>query len=67
MASREQMQYAELDAWLNEHRVTEVECVVPDMTGVARGKITPREKFQEERGMRLPEVVLGMTVTGQSR
>ena len=66
MATREQMQYAELDAWLNEHRVTEVECIVPDMTGVARGKITPREKFQEERGMRLPEAVLGMTVTGQA-
>ncbi len=66
MASRDHMQYAELDAWLNDHNVTEVECVVPDMTGIARGKITPREKFQEERGMRLPEVVLGMTVTGQT-
>jgi glutamine synthetase len=38
---------------------------VPDLTGVARGKILPREKFKEDRGMRLPEVVVAMTVTGE--
>ncbi|MEW6024687.1 MAG: glutamine synthetase family protein [Pseudomonadota bacterium] len=43
-----------------------MECLVPDLTGVARGKILPRVKFTEERGMRLPEAVLGMTVTGNS-
>jgi len=64
MSKREQMQYAEMDNWLNERHVTEVECLVPDLTGIARGKIVPREKFVEDRGMRLPEVVLGMTVTG---
>jgi hypothetical protein len=26
----------------------------PDLTGVARGKILPRQKFTEDRGMRLP-------------
>lgn len=64
MSKREQMQYAEMDNWLNERHVTEIECLVPDLTGMARGKIVPREKFVEERGMRLPEAVLGMTVTG---
>jgi hypothetical protein len=44
--------------------VTEIECLVPDLTGVARGKILPRGKFTQERGMRIPEAVLGMTVTG---
>jgi glutamine synthetase len=53
-----------MDEWLNAKRVTEIECLVPDLTGVARGKILPRVKFTEERGMRIPEVVLGMTVTG---
>ncbi|UUZ49411.1 glutamine synthetase [Massilia sp. B-10] len=53
-----------MDAWLNARRVTEIECLVPDLTGVARGKILPRAKFAEERGMRIPEAVLGMTVTG---
>src|SRR5215217_8771836 len=65
MQDRRQFQFAELDRWLNEHRVTEVECLVPDLTGVARGKILPREKFTEDRGMRLPEVVVAMSVTGE--
>ncbi len=57
--------FSELEAWLDEHRVTEVECLVPDLTGVARGKILPREKFTEDRGMRLPEAVVAMSVTGE--
>lgn len=66
MGIRETFSFAELEGWLNERRVTEIECLVPDLTGVARGKILPREKFSEDRGMRLPEVVLGMTVTGNA-
>ena len=57
--------FNELEAWLNERGVTEVECLVPDLTGVARGKILPREKFTEDRGMRLPELVVTMGVTGE--
>jgi glutamine synthetase len=60
-----QRSFAELEQWLNERRVTEIECLVPDLTGVARGKILPREKFTEDRGMRLPEVVVAMGVTGE--
>ena len=65
MSLRENFSYADMEHWLNEKRVTEIECLVPDLTGVARGKILPREKFTEERGMRLPEAVLAMTVTGE--
>jgi glutamine synthetase len=64
MAIRENFSYTDMDLWLNEKRVTEIECLVPDLTGVARGKILPRAKFTQERGMRIPEAVLGMTVTG---
>jgi glutamine synthetase len=56
--------YNDMDAWLNDKRISEIECLVPDLTGVARGKILPRTKFAIDRGMRMPEVVLGMTVTG---
>ena len=56
--------FADLEHWFNERRITEVECLVPDLTGVARGKILPREKFYEDRGMRLPEEVVVMSVTG---
>ncbi len=34
-----------LKRWLREHRITEVECLVPDITGNARGKIIPATKF----------------------
>ena len=64
-AERDILSFNELDNWLNARSVTEVECLVPDLTGIPRGKILPRAKFREERGMRLPEVVLGMTVTGE--
>lgn len=57
--------FHDLERWLNDRRVTEVECLVPDLTGVARGKILPRERFTEDRGMRLPEVVVAMGVTGE--
>ncbi|WP_418314730.1 glutamine synthetase family protein [Piscinibacter sakaiensis] len=65
MVSRDNFTFSELEQWLDEHGVTEVECLVPDLTGVARGKIMPRGKFTEDRGMRLPEAVVAMGVTGE--
>ncbi|MFT5704738.1 MAG: glutamine synthetase [Shewanella sp.] len=53
-----------LTAYLKEHKITEVECVICDMTGIARGKIAPVGKFIDEKGMRMPESVLLQTVTG---
>ena len=64
-AAAPERSFAELERWLDERRVTEIECLVPDLTGVARGKILPREKFTEDRGMRLPEAVVAMGVTGE--
>ena len=57
--------FSDLEQWLNDRRVTEIECLVPDLTGVARGKILPREKFTEDRGMRLPEAIVAIGVTGE--
>ena len=65
MDMKQPQTFAELETWLNHRHVTEIECLVPDLTGVARGKILPREKFTEDRGMRLPEVVVAGSVTGQ--
>lgn len=53
-----------LAEWLKSYGITEVECVVSDLTGIARGKILPTNKFLNEHGMRLPESVLLQTVTG---
>lgn len=66
MSEQKILNDGDMHSWLAEKRVTEMECLVPDLTGVARGKILPREKFTAERAMRLPEAVLGMTVTGES-
>ena len=54
----------QLTSWLKEHKITEVECMISDLTGIARGKISPTNKFIAEKGMRLPESVLLQTVTG---
>ncbi|MBI2380065.1 MAG: glutamine synthetase [Gammaproteobacteria bacterium] len=53
-----------LTQWLKSHNITEVECLVPDLTGVARGKIMPADKFTKDEGMRLPESIFIQTVTG---
>lgn len=66
IAEKEKAGFAKMSEWLNARGITEVECLVPDMTGIPRGKILPRTKFHSDKGMRLPESVLGMTVTGES-
>ncbi len=52
--------------WLRGRNIDEVECLVPDMTGMMRGKIIPREDFIRnlESGLRLPETILLQAVTG---
>ena len=36
-----------IEAWLRERSIVEVECIVPDLAGVPRGKILPTDKFIE--------------------
>ena len=65
IAKKEKAGFEKMSAWLNERGITEIECLLPDMTGIPRGKILPRTKFHLDKGMRLPESILGMTVTGE--
>lgn len=58
------MSNGDLKRWLQDRQITEVECLVPDITGNARGKIIPANKFLDEGGMRLPETIFLQTVTG---
>ena len=54
--------------WLQEKSVTEVECLVSDISGIPRGKILPVHKYVlaiETGGLRLPEYVFGQSVTGE--
>lgn len=55
------------DDWIAEHDITEVECLVPDISGIPRGKILPAAKFLTsvgDRGLRLPEAIFVQTISG---
>jgi glutamine synthetase len=59
---------SELESWIAERGITEVECLVPDMNGVLRGKVLPAAKLIQsvrERSLRLPSSVFAVTVTGE--
>jgi glutamine synthetase len=59
---------SELKTWIENNRVAEVECLVPDINGVLRGKVLPAAKLlQAERNvsLRLPASVFNVTITGE--
>ena len=45
-------------------RLDEVECVVPDIAGVARGKAMPASKFAKQATFFLPNSIFLQTITG---
>ncbi len=51
------------EKWLAEHRIDEVEAIVPDIAGVARGKFFPANRFLKHK-LRLPESVFVQGITG---
>lgn len=50
--------------WMAARRVDEVECIVPDQAGVARGKLMPAQKFFAGRVMNLPQSIFYQTISG---
>ncbi len=53
--------------WIKENSITEVECLVPDLGGIARGKILPSNKFlkgMKNDSHRLPQSVFIQTISG---
>ncbi len=62
------MSQARFEEWIGEHKISEVECLVADMSGTARGKILPPKKFlkgHRSRGLRIPEEVFTLTINGR--
>jgi glutamine synthetase len=51
--------------WCRERRIDDVECIIPDQAGVARGKLMPREKFFGGNPMTLPANMFTQTITGE--
>jgi glutamine synthetase len=54
----------DIHQFFRERGISEVEAIIPDMAGIARGKIMPAQKFAADEGMRLPESIFLQTVTG---
>ena len=58
---------AKLQDWIRQRGATEVEYMVPDLSGVPRGKVMPAHKFIKSSasdGLRLPISVFFQTIAG---
>lgn len=56
-----------MKTWLARHKIVEVECMIADTSGIARGKILPVDKFLDALAtddLRLPRNIFFQTVTG---
>ncbi|MDX2307247.1 MAG: glutamine synthetase family protein [Hyphomicrobium sp.] len=53
-----------LQKWVRVHRIEEVDCAVPDIAGVARGKTMPVEKLVKLDAVHLPISIFYQTITG---
>ena len=50
--------------WLSERGIEDIECIVPDLAGVARGKMMPTEKFFSGPVMTMPASIFAQTISG---
>ncbi len=50
--------------WLEGRKLDEVECLVADLSGVARGKAMPATKFAQQTQFYLPNSIFLQTITG---
>lgn len=51
--------------YIGGRRVDEVECIVSDIAGVARGKAMPASKFAKQKSFFLPNSIFLQTITGE--
>ena len=52
-------------AYLEGKRLDEVECIIPDLPGIARGKAVPATKFARQEYFHLPDSIFFQTITGE--
>ena len=51
-------------AYLDGKRLDEVECIISDLPGIARGKAVPAPKFARQSYFHLPDSIFYQTITG---
>ncbi|WP_068087881.1 glutamine synthetase family protein [Polycladidibacter stylochi] len=54
----------EAKVWLRERNIADIECIVPDLAGVARGKMMPTEKFFSSTTLTMPSSIFAQTISG---
>ncbi|GHG90533.1 glutamine synthetase family protein [Pseudodonghicola xiamenensis] len=52
------------EAYLEGRRLDEVECIIGDLPGIARGKAVPATKFARQPYFHLPDSIFFQTITG---
>ena len=56
---------ASAKAYIGERQLDEVECIISDFPGVARGKAVPASKFAKQKHFYLPNSIFLQTLTGE--
>ncbi|MBO9410299.1 MULTISPECIES: glutamine synthetase family protein [unclassified Ruegeria] len=51
-------------SYFDGHRLDEVECIISDLPGIARGKAVPASKFAKQSYFHLPDSIFYQTITG---
>ncbi len=51
--------------WLRVRGIDDLECITPDLAGVARGKMMPAKKFTGETSLALPSALFMHTISGE--
>ncbi|MFN3825244.1 MAG: glutamine synthetase family protein [Pseudorhodobacter sp.] len=52
-------------AYIDGRRLDEIECIIGDIAGVARGKAMPASKFAKQQNYFLPNSIFLQTITGE--
>lgn len=57
--------WREAALWLRTRGIEDVECITPDLAGVARGKMMPSSKFTSNTSLALPSALYRHTISGE--
>ena len=50
--------------WFHKNAIEEVEALIPDIAGMAKGKFIPTERYLQDNGFRIAEALFTQTITG---
>ncbi|WKL37809.1 glutamine synthetase family protein [Sinorhizobium meliloti] len=64
-AARGVKTWTEAVDWLKIRGIEDIECITPDLAGVARGKMMPTSKFTSNTSLALPSAIYRHTISGE--